>query len=423
MVELILFITALIATKYRITGGEYFGLYQQGKMEILSPSQRNALVVNEGTIEDKIDAARETFKKDITWDIAGSPAILSIATPKRLSDAHIDLEVVNSVFQPTTGFAVCEANTTVINKDPIEFKSNVVSYISEGKVVVDREKKYKFEMNDINKQVFVEFTYSTIHDEAILTAYVNIHKFMIKIMKHMQNIKDSRKLIIVYRFHVASDGTLNEVIEEIAKVESDTICMVAFANYKQTSQKIQVPKTSTTLYMDEFITFDDVFMQVEHSENGKSHKSNIIEFIIRAMRYFDSSTNINVKVDRDMKTFFDAKKRINELCRNRKCEELYDRINNYQPRLTLRGKPYRQDQINLERWRNDIAEYEAAIKPYADIISAIEFKNLMPMQMVKLFILQLQYEYQNFKLVSSKPITSQSAIYKAWDDFALQYLM
>ena len=47
----VVFILSAIIIHFKLRGRAYFGLYIDGKMEILSPSQRSKLEINEGTEE------------------------------------------------------------------------------------------------------------------------------------------------------------------------------------------------------------------------------------------------------------------------------------------------------------------------------------------------------------------------------------
>lgn len=344
-----------------MNGGEYYGLYDEnGKVEILSPSQRNALISTDGDLKYKIDKAKETFEKDITLYVADKPEILTNATPKRLSDAHIDLEIINDIFKPDNGFGVCEANTSILKDESLNYKNNIPSYITESEIVVDRERKYSFELRKINTHVFIEFSYSTIHNRFILMAYKNIHEFMIDIFTHLKTINTDHKLIIVYYFHVESNENLKREINDIIKIENKDVRIQVFANVIPSKQKIIVPD-SETFAMDEFITFNDVFIQIEHSESGKSHKSNIVEFLLRSMHYFSNSSSYSDKIESNIEEYFKLRECIRKIKIDSNYIGLRNKIANYSPRTRIDGRIYKQDEKNYNRWLTELRKCDEEI--------------------------------------------------------------
>ena len=438
-----------------LKGGEYFGVYEDRMTKVYSPAQKYRLdhPDTKETINDAITNATEVFKDDV----------MSSATPKRLSDAHLDLEVFNDVFNITDGFAVCELNSsaTYIDRKSITFKHNIISYVKDGKVICDRMNFVKDDFDsmfdsELRVQAFVEFSYDTIHDKAILIAYEKIHSFMINIAKHMKNLMDTdtRNLILVYRFKVNNDGTFVEEINNIARMENSDILISAYGNYIPDEERMNIPDTKDSFAMDEGIVFDDALIQVEHSEGRKGHKSNIIEFIIRSIHRLTDDTNTYPKFDSLYDELFACKKKIKDIKEGMNYKAIQNQIANKVIRKNMNGTENKADVKAIDSWKQKLKEMDDEIiiyqnnrdeclkildEPAERYIETLDkkknpsfYRHLMrhkdmqlkyltpPMQMAKIFIQQLGYPMENNKFISDE-IKSKSPFRLAWPSFTNFY--
>lgn len=125
--------------------------------------------------------------------------------------------------------------------------------------------------SQITANVFIEFCYN----KTIKLNKINFRKRKESVFKHVLNyVKMNKGKIGMFIYRGKLTGKLKpfEIIENVA------ISIDLTDNYGT----IHVPKTKEEFAMDEyFTTSNGIAIQVEYSESGPSHKSNVFEFYLR----------------------------------------------------------------------------------------------------------------------------------------------
>ena len=298
VIVLLLLLALLVKETTKLDGGEYLKYKSKYREAILSPSQIYLNSLQEYSFKDDMCVHIHNSANQIRKDILNMHANIEYfridAGKGRLfSDANIDLEIAKAVFEPTAGFGVCELESEILHRGVTvtpTYGNNILSYIDDDKVKHDIASKYKIDANKLrhaNKQIFLEFSYKG-DDIDIFTAYENIHKATKHIFNDIKKRITDGKQMFIYKVFVAEDGTVS--YKNMSVVAKGTIngykAMAAYGKEWQLQQeKIMVPATEYSFGMDEFIYLETAIgnfsIQIEHSENLRLHKSNMIEFILR----------------------------------------------------------------------------------------------------------------------------------------------
>lgn len=205
-----------------------------------------------------------------------------------------DMELKNSILDMKHYYQNL-AETTPNNEELIKFKHLYSDYYVDPKILIfsremelvyykDGEKKSinMFPNVEASKtiDVFIEFSYQYIYNMA--EAYINVHKLTRDLL---HSIFEASKTIdfdiVIYRILIDENGNYERVKPK--QYKNSIIYVSENAKYK----KIVIPASKSFAY-DEYIEaiVDNVKyrIQIEHSEKGSAHKSNLVEFILRNSR-------------------------------------------------------------------------------------------------------------------------------------------
>lgn len=133
--------------------------------------------------------------------------------------------------------------------------------------------------------IYIEYSYDK---EGAYELYSKIHLHTTVVLRYLlsKNVEDDD--IYCYRFKYSKDGLSRDAYKLIEPVVIKThrIYIYDECNYSI----VQIPKTTTSFAYDEqlFISSKSHLysIQVEHSEDGSSHKSNFVEFLARVISPF-----------------------------------------------------------------------------------------------------------------------------------------
>ena len=128
-------------------------------------------------------------------------------------------------------------------------------------------------------EIYIEYSYNK---ETASELYSVIHRHTLNVLTYILGIKKDSKCRYIYCFRFLFPN----LDEAYKKVESIDISNTKFFIYDNSGYSIvQIPKTSSAFSYDEqlFINYENenYSIQIEHSEDGSSHKSNIVEFLAR----------------------------------------------------------------------------------------------------------------------------------------------
>lgn len=300
-----MFMIYLLKTKInirKINGGQYLLLKHKINGDLILPSISQTIISNIGlpdnfnqllyfAVRKFINDITEKFKKENYY-------INRLNHDSFISDANIDFISLLYNGYIKYGFAVCE-----FNRDNNTYGNNLLTiyddinddvHISPPRVTKEnffgRNKLYaitkeysRFDYMNVrlipNIYVYIEFNYNKIMDDA--TGYLNIHRATTEILRRI--IHDDKyyrmNYIFIFRVFVNDNGSIT--FDNLYNIY-DGIYLYDDIEYQM---KVNCPDSST-LYYDEYMKFQTnngliYDVQIEHNENWKQHKSNLIEFILR----------------------------------------------------------------------------------------------------------------------------------------------
>ena len=125
--------------------------------------------------------------------------------------------------------------------------------------------------------IYLEYSYNKERANVI---YVPIHKHTLRVLSYLLSRENMNRDIYCFRFKIDSLDYNYETIDELV-INHRRIFIYDNTDYNT----VQIPKTKESFAFDEalFIHKDGInyAIQIEHSEDGSSHKSNFVEALAR----------------------------------------------------------------------------------------------------------------------------------------------
>lgn len=311
------FITSIIDKRLR--GGAYFNYYVKGESEsgtiIVSPSEYSFYHSKFRDPYELLDEAIESVKYDAEIYYKGQILTNKTFQGQRLSDAFIDTLFAVKEFKSSEAFGACEVNTNVYHetKTNLQLKSNQLTHYCRRKIETnlynDKMNFNQFAHRDHNAFSFLEFSYpKNIVD--IVNAYKTVHETTAETFKLIADdlkTNKSKKCVYIYKYLMDKNGNIQnkESLCNVFSYVRDDISIKVYGNFNPLSDRIPnnvkptkkdakiiqhaiVPEDSAVFKADEIIDLKfgnrDMMIQIEHSEGFAAHKSNIVEFILSALR-------------------------------------------------------------------------------------------------------------------------------------------
>lgn len=249
-----------------------------------SPDFLFSSIVNKAAYDFRKRALEVIGKEQYTF-ISASSKQTYLYLQKHISDACLDLFGIAVQGLIKEGFAgnECDDNGNLENREQYSICSEPIWGIKLN------DKLYFNHMINTNNpitnptnypiKVFIEFVYDSIIDKD--RAYVNIHMLTNAILKQIINDKNKSSLYI-FRHYVDKNGYVHSKCQNVVQNE-----IAIFDSAKDKGfNKIMIPATTSAFKRDEGLFFTDrrdkkYDVQIEHSEGLSSHKSNIVDFVVR----------------------------------------------------------------------------------------------------------------------------------------------
>lgn len=198
------------------------------------------------------------------------------------------------------------------NINNVEFLSNIIDttagnnskyYLENGdekiKIIPSLSINPKFISNQ--KFIFIEFSYTSPSDEAkfyIFRLFDEIHKITHETINYIINNSTSNINCIRLVLPIGkswNNKSFKNVDEFKDKFQANTLKDISINYYVEdfddNIHDIIIPDTKISFGLDEYLmiqTSNTIYhVQVEHSENGSSHKSNMVEFLMRMWNIFE----------------------------------------------------------------------------------------------------------------------------------------
>ena len=152
--------------------------------------------------------------------------------------------------------------------------------------------------------VYIEYSY---RNERAIDLYVKIHKHTLNVLSHILRSENANGDIYCFRFNIDSLDDGYKHSHELT-VSGRRIFIYDNCEYSV----VEIPKTKTSFAFDEalFINSEGLnyAIQIEHSEDGPSHKSNFVEALARMTEGLNVNDTITVfratsYLDSDSTTF------------------------------------------------------------------------------------------------------------------------
>ena len=154
-------------------------------------------------------------------------------------------------------------------------------------------------------EVYLEYSYNK---ESAIELYLAIHKHTQEVLMHILSMEkdNEHRYIYCFRFTNLTDGYKS--VKELNISDNTKVFIFDNSGYSI----VQIPNTSSEFSYDEqlFVNYNEnnYSIQIEHSENGSTHKSNIVEFLGRTLSpiatideirtVFNKTAYLNKKVKR-----------------------------------------------------------------------------------------------------------------------------
>lgn len=429
LILLLALLVVLIKKRDYLYGGEYYTFVDRNKnlwhlapsFDYFSRNQQKGLSKTKAEVNAEIDEVATLFKSENERVINGATYKRDTHTPKRISDANLDAEILRQVFNVTDGYAQNEAYSSFIydynsslttNNEPItKITAEGTTYLFKDDPPVEMTRMM---IQQSRVESFVDFSYSGNVD--VNKAYSNVHKATYEIAEHLKQLMQehpNQSIIAYYKLRVADDGTVDTNFERIAYLENKECLAIGYFNKAQYKGKakqteIKVPATNDAFKMDEYLILQtdlgNISMQIEDSENLSSHKSNGVEFIIRSFRKMNEHSKLDMKFSDNIQQSIE-----HDFFNGVRSKYLYLTYNDILPYEHISDS---NKQIYIKRMR----KYDA--KRIIDTCSYIQW--------CFIFLLQCGYEIEEYRnrtrFICNKLPESNSPFILAWKDFYQKYI-
>ena len=236
--------------------------------------------------------------------------------------------------------SICGLTTPTSRKDHDVTKSDIVRSLCLRRQLL--LKAYKDEFNPC-VQIYIEYSYGSSRKVTDLYPLVHrhTHRVITDIIKHHESEEIISKQLYIYcmRFQLEQDqdggqGRLTFPSNDYNLFPEYTITTVSAYKsiidnvkiyyYDECSYpSIKIPETTSEFSYDEqlFITRNSIHysIQIEHSEDGSDHKSNMVEFIGRNLSQLISLDEMQMFLKMNMHEIIDEENRFKwNYCRNQK---------------------------------------------------------------------------------------------------------
>lgn len=246
-----------------------------------------------------IDSALNVMRSNAKYKFGdNSVTINKMNEMREVSDAHIDLVGIlmnRNRLHFTRGIGVCEwhgASSEIVKSESNEFitifDGKSISLTKSANITTELKLIKSLEGNSDIK-IFLEFSYKNgLH---AIDYYSYIHKFTIRIIPLLiMNVKRDIDNIFAVRINMNENRItkpidLSNIIRNIKQYSTSNFVVNCYDECE--FDKVVIPETKKEFSYDEEILLEidkpniKIEIQIEHSEGGKSHKSNFVEFIGR----------------------------------------------------------------------------------------------------------------------------------------------
>lgn len=249
------------------------------------------------------------------------------------SDAHMDLIGIllhrTSPIRITRGFAVCEWHGDLYTNESNEFITTYESYNEHSIRLSRNEDEFINSFRDRQIRIYIEFSYGD--GERVMDHYKPIHEMTHSLVNQILDlVKNYRtRTIIAIRLDLNSKSEYN-LDELLERFERDNYSVLCFDECSYSEVNIPSTTIDNGFSYDEQITLESIInddiktidIQVEHSEGGRNHKSNMVEFIARNIRDVVHSSNeirdcfksvTSYRFNQDGKFIYNISSKVNDL--------------------------------------------------------------------------------------------------------------